>query len=169
MANKTCAYCNLENPSSANFCRKCGKPFPDHTKPGNNHRCHIDDLSITRQETGKYMVEWNAVNADKVTLNGNDVTALNKVVVSVNSNKVITLRAENAYSCDVKDLNLIYDVTTVYRDRIVEKPVGVRLGVVFIMMVAFFASLFLTLAYAYRLESPNYKGKHIITEIIGHR
>ena len=129
--------------------------------------CHIDDLSISRKETGKYLVQWKAVCADKVTLNGSDVTGRDKVVVSVNSSKVITLRAENACSCDVKELNLIYDVNTVYKDRVVEKPVGVRLGIVFIMMLTFFISLFLTLAYAYALESPNYKGKHIITEMIG--
>lgn len=95
MTTKECSSCKTANPISASFCRKCGHRFPEHTKPGKSQMCHIENFSIKKQSNGKFLVEWIAVNADKVILNGRDVTGKNKFIATVIGSQTISLRAEN--------------------------------------------------------------------------
>ena len=65
--------------------------------------CHIENFSIKKQSNGKFLVEWVTINADKVILNGRDVTGKNKFIATVKGSQTISLRAENATSYDEKE------------------------------------------------------------------
>lgn len=152
MNNKECSYCKSPNPISANFCRKCGSRFPEHTKPGKSHMCHIENFAVKKQSNGKFLVEWDAINADKVTINGRDVTGENRFIVTVKGNQTILLRADNATSFDVKEVNVVYDSQIIYKDKVVERTVTSATNVVtIILLIVFIIVSAFSLYYAYQL------------------
>lgn len=170
MLAKECTYCKTSNPVSANFCRKCGHRFPEHTKPGKSFMCHIENFSVTKQSNGKFLVEWNAVNADKVILNGRDVTGKNKFIATIKGCQTISLRAENATSYDEKEANVVYDSQTIYKDKIVEKKVVSTTNVsAIIFLILFIAISAFSLYYAYQLEDRNYNGHRYLSDVFGYK
>ncbi|WP_106832052.1 BACON domain-containing protein [Parabacteroides pacaensis] len=170
MSNKECSSCNTSNPASASFCRKCGHRFPEHTKPGKSQMCHIENFSIKRQTNGKFIVAWNAVNADKVTINGRDVTGKDKFIATVKGSETIILRAENETSFDVKEANVVYDSQTIYKDKIVEKKVTSKTNVfAIVFLLLFFLLSALLIHYAYQLENRNYSGDRYLSNIFGYK
>lgn len=170
MTTKECSSCKTSNPISASFCRKCGHRFPEHTKPGKSQMCHIEDFSIKKQSNGKFLVEWNAINADKVILNGRDVTGKNKFIATVNGSQTISLLAENATSYDEKEANVVYDSQTIYKDKIVEKKVTSGTNVFAIVFLLLFILLSaLLIHYAYQLENRNYSGDRYLSNIFGYK
>ena len=170
MTTKECSSCTTTNPVSANFCRRCGCRFPEHTKPGVSQKCHIDSFAVTTQSNGKFLVEWNAVNADKVIINGQDVTGLNKLVVTVRGSQTILLRAENATSFDIKESNVVYDSQIIYKDKIVEKKVISRVNITLKkILILFIAISAISIYYAYQLEDANYKGRRYLSEVFGYK
>ena len=76
--------------------------------------CHIENFAIKKQSNGKFLVEWNAINADKVTINGRDVTGQNRFIATVKDSQMILLRVDNTTSFDVKEVNVVYDSQTIY-------------------------------------------------------
>ena len=170
MTTKECSSCKTSNPISASFCRKCGHRFPEHTKPGNSQMCHIENFSIKKQSNGKFLVEWVTVNADKVILNGRDVTGKNKFIATVKGSQTISLRAENATSYDEKEANVVYDSQTIYKDKIVEKKVTSGTNVFAIVFLVLFILLSaLLIHYAYQLENRNYSGDRYLSNIFGYK
>lgn len=170
MTTKECSSCKTSNPISASFCRKCGHRFPEHTKPGKSQMCHIENFSIKKQSNGKFLVEWVAVNADKVILNGRDVTGKNKFIATVKGSQTISLRAENATSYDEKEANVVYDSQTIYKDKIVEKKVTSGTNVfAIVFLVLFFLLSALLIHYAYQLENRNYSGDRYLSNIFGYK
>lgn len=170
MTTKECSSCKTSNPVSANFCRKCGHRFPEHTKPGKSQMCHIENFSIKKQSNGKFLVEWDAINADRVTLNGIDVTGGNKFIATVKGSQTISLRAENATSYDEKEANVVYDSQTVYKDKIVEKKVVSATNVTaIIFLILFMAISASSLYYAYQLEDYNYNGDRYLSDVFGYK
>ena len=170
MTTKECSSCKTSNPISASFCRKCGHRFPEHTKPGKSQMCHIENFSIKKQSNGKFLVEWIAVNADKVILNGRDVTGKNKFIATVKGSQTISLRAENATSYDEKEANVVYDSQTIYKDKIVEKKVTSGTNVFAIVFLVLFILLSASLIhYAYQLENHNYSGDRYLSNIFGYK
>lgn len=170
MSNKECSSCKTANPASASFCRKCGQRFPEHTKPGKSQMCHIENFSIKKQTNGKFIVEWNAVNADKVTINGRDVTGKDKFIATIKGCETIILRAENETSFDVKEANVVYDSQTIYKDKIVEKKVTSGTNVfAIVFLVLFFLLSALLIHYAYQLEDRNYSGDRYLSNIFGYK
>lgn len=170
MTTKECSSCKTANPISASFCRKCGHRFPEHTKPGKSQMCHIENFSIKKQSNGKFLVEWIAVNADKVILNGRDVTGKNKFIATVKGSQTISLRAENATSYDEKEANVVYDSQTIYKDKIVEKKVTSGTNVFAIVFLVLFILLSaLLIHYAYQLENRNYSGDRYLSNIFGYK
>ena len=170
MLNKECPSCNTLNPASASFCRKCGHRFPEYTKPGKSQMCHIENFSIKKQSNGKFIVEWNAVNADKVTINGWDATGKDKFIATVKGSETILLRAENETSFDVKEANVVYDSQTIYRDKIVEKKVTSKTNVfAIVFLLLFFLLSALLIHYAYQLEDRNYNGDRYLSNILGYK
>ena len=83
--------------------------------------CHIENFAIKKQSNGKFLVEWNAINADKVTINGRDVTGQNRFIATVKDSQMILLRVDNTTSFDVKEVNVVYDSQTIYKDKVVER------------------------------------------------
>lgn len=170
MTNKECSSCKTSNPISASFCRKCGHRFPEHTKPGKSQMCHIENFSIKKQSNGKFLVEWVTVNADKVILNGRDVTGKNKFIATVKGSQTISLRAENATSYDEKEANVVYDSQTIYKDKIVEKKVTSGTNVFAIVFLVLFILLSaLLIHYAYQLENRNYSGDRYLSDVFGYK
>ena len=170
MTTNECSSCKTSNPISASFCRKCGHRFPEHTKPGKSQMCHIENFSIKKQSNGKFLVEWIAVNADKVILNGRDVTGKNKFIATVKGSQTISLRAENATSYDEKEANVVYDSQTIYKDKIVEKKVKSGTNVFAIVFLVLFILLSaLLIHYAYQLENRNYSGDRYLSNIFGYK
>lgn len=170
MTTKECSSCKTTNPVSANFCRKCGHRFPEHTKPEKSQMCHIENFSIKKQSNGKFLVEWVAVNADKVILNGTDVTGNNKFIATIKGSQTISLRAENATSYDEKEVTVVYDSQTIYKDKIVEKKVVSATNVTaIIFLILFIAISTLSLYYAYQLEDRNYNGHRYFSDVFGYK
>lgn len=170
MTSKECPSCKTPNPVSASFCRKCGTRFPEHTKPGKSNMCHIENFAVKKQTNGKFLVEWNAVNADKVTINGSDVTGKNKFVTTVKGSQTILLRADNSTSYDVKEVNVVYDSQTIYKDKIVEKKVTSKTNVFAVLFLILFVLLSaLLIHYAYQLENRNYSGDRYLSNIFGYK
>ncbi len=172
MGNKICPNpeCRADNPASASFCRKCGHRFPEHTKPGKSQMCHIENFSVKKQSSGKFIVEWSAINANKVTINGNDVTGQNKFILTVKDSATVLLRAENATSFDIKEANVVYASQTIYKDKIVEKKVTSGTNVFAIVLLILLVLLSAVLAhYAYQLEDRNYNGDRYLSNIFGHK
>ncbi len=132
--------------------------------------CHIENFSIKKQFNGKFLVEWNAVNADKVILNGRDVTGKNKFIATVKGSQTISLRAENATSYDEKEANVVYDSQTVYMDKIVEKKVVSATNVTaIIFLIIFIVISAFSLYYAYQLEDLNYNGHRYLSDVFGYK
>lgn len=132
--------------------------------------CHIEDFSIKKQSNGKFLVEWNAINADKIILNGRDVTGKNKFIATVKGSQTISLRAENATSYDEKEANVVYDSQTVYKDKIVEKKVVSATNVTaIIFLILFMAISASSLYYAYQLEDYNYNGDRYLSDVFGYK
>jgi len=132
--------------------------------------CHIENFSIKKQSSGKFLVEWNAVNADKVTVNGRDVTGLNKFIANIKGSQTILLRADNSISYDVKEVNVVYDSRTIYKDKIVEKKVPSGTNVLTVVFLVLFALLSAFLIhYAYQLEDCNYSGDRYLSKIFGYK
>lgn len=170
MATKECSSCKTSNPIHANFCRKCGHRFSEHTKPGKSHMCHIENFTIKKQSSGKFLVEWVAVNADKVILNGRDVTGTNKLLATVKGSQTISLRAENATSWDEKEVNVVYDSQTIYKDKIIEKKVVSATNVTAVIFLFIFIAISaLSLYYAYQLEDRNYNGQRYLSDVFGYK
>ena len=170
MAAKECISCKAENPSSANYCRSCGCAFPVDSLPGNLPKCRIENFSVRRKTAGKFIVEWNAVNADKVTLNGIDVTGRNLYEITVSGYQTIVLRADNAHSFDVKESSAVYATKTVYKERIVEQKVAAATNVAAIILLCVFILVsIITLRYAYRLENPGYSGPKYLSNMLGYQ
>ena len=156
MTSKECPSCKTSNPESASYCRKCGTRFPEHTKPGKSHMCHIENFAIKKQSNGKFLVEWNAINADKVTINGRDVTGQNRFIATVKDSQMILLRVDNTTSFDVKEVNVVYDSQTIYKDKVVERTVTSATNVVtIILLIVFIIISAFSLHYAYRLEKDS--------------
>ena len=170
MDNKECSSCKSSNPVSASYCRKCGTRFPEQTKPGKSHMCHIENFAVKKQSNGKFLVEWNAINADKVTINGRDVTGQSRFIVPVKGSQTILLRADNTTSFDVKEANVVYDSQIIYKDRIVERKVASAANTVtiFFLIVFIIISVF-SLHYAYQLEDRNYSGERFLSNIFGYK
>ncbi len=170
MTTKECSSCKTANPIYASFCRKCGHRFPEHTKPGGNNMCHIENFSVKRQINDKFIVEWNAVNADKITLNGSNVTGYNKYTVTIKGSQIITLRAENSISSDVKESHVVYDSQIIYKDKIVKKNVPSETSIHIIIWLTVFVLLSMILVwYAYRLEDNNYNGTKCLSAVFGYK
>lgn len=170
MTTKECSSCKTSNPISASFCRKCGHRFPEYTKPGKSQMCHIENFSIKKQSNGKFLVEWVTVNADKVILNGRDVTGQNKFIATIKGCQTISLRAENATSYDEKEANVVYDSQTIYKDKIVEKRFTSGTNVFAIVFLVLFILLSaLLIHYAYQLENRNYSGDRYLSNIFGYK
>lgn len=170
MSNKECSSCKTSNPAAASFCRRCGHRFLEHTKPGKSQMCHIENFSIKKQTNGKFIVVWNAVNADKVTINGRDVIGKDKFIATVKGSETIILRAENETSFDVKEANVVYDSQTIYKDKIVEKKVTSGANVfAIVFLVLFFLLSALLIHYAYQLEDRNYSGDRYLSNVFGYK
>lgn len=170
MDMKSCSSCSTENPTEANYCRKCGYRFPEHTKPGKSKMCHIEGFSVKKRTNGKFLVEWNAINADKVTINGQDVTGQSRFILTVKGSQIIQLRADNSTSHDIEEAYVVYDSQTIYKDKIVEKRVTSATNI----LTAIFLVLFILLStilfyYAYQLEDRNYSGDRYISNILGYK
>lgn len=132
--------------------------------------CHIENFAVKKQSNGKFLVEWNAINADKVTINGRDVTGENRFIVTVKGNQTILLRADNATSFDVKEVNVVYDSQTIYKDKVVERTVTSATNVVtIILLIVFMIVSAFSLYYAYQLEDRNYSGERVMSNIFGHK
>lgn len=67
--NKKCTKCNTENPLPAKYCRRCGNPFDDVPEI-------VDFYVESSKEINSLLLKWKIRNADKVLLNGHDVTKL---------------------------------------------------------------------------------------------
>lgn len=170
MTTKECSSCKTSNPISASFCRKCGHRFPEHTKPGKSFMCHIENFSVNKQSNGKFLVEWNAVNADRVILNGRDVTGKNKFIATIKGCQTISLRAENATSYDEKEAIVVYDSQTIYKDKVVEKKVVSATNVTAIIFLFLFIAISaFSLYYAYQLEDRNYNGHRYLSDVFGYK
>lgn len=132
--------------------------------------CHIENFSVNKQSNGKFLVKWNAVNADKVILNGIEVTGKNTFMTTVKGSQTIYLRAENATSYDEKEANIVYDSETVYKDIIVEKKVVSATNVTAILVLILFIGIsVLSLYYAYQLEDRNYTGQRYLSDVFGYK
>ncbi len=132
--------------------------------------CHIENFSIKKQSNGKFLVEWDAVNADKVILNGRNITGKNKFIATVKGSQTISLRAENATSYDEKEANVVYDSQTVYKDKIVEKKVVSATNVTAIIFLFLFIVISaFSLYYAYQLEDRNYNGHRYLSDVFGYK
>lgn len=176
MTTKECKSCKTSNPVSASFCRKCGHRFPEHTKQGKNALCHIENFSVKKQTNGKFVIEWNAINADRVTINEQVVTGQNKFVITVNGIQSIVLRAENATSFDVKEWNVVYELQTIYKDKVVYKDKIVEKkvksgssGITTFFLIVFLLLSILLMRYAYQLEDRNYDGTRYFSDMFGHK
>lgn len=156
MTTKECSSCKTSNPISASFCRKCGHRFPEHTKPGKNQMCHIENFSIKKQSNGKILIEWKAINATKVTLNNKDVTGQNKYSINIKGSQFVRLRAENSISHDEKESHIFYDSQTIYKDKIVEKKVRSKTSVfaVILLVLSIFIFLVSLLLSVFMIPSP---------------
>lgn len=132
--------------------------------------CHIENFSVKKQVNGKFLVEWNAINADKITINGRDVTGTNRFIYTVKGCQNISLRAENATSFDVKEANVVYESKTIYKDKIVEKKVtsGINVGTIMFLIAFIILSTF-SIYYAYRVEDRNYSGRRYLSNIFGYK
>lgn len=132
--------------------------------------CHIENFAVKKQSNGKFLVEWDAINADKVTINGRDVTGENRFIVTVKGNQTILLRADNATSFDVKEVNVVYDSQIIYKDKVVERTVTSATNVVtIILLIVFIIVSAFSLYYAYQLEDRNYSGERVLSNIFGHK
>lgn len=156
MLAKECTYCKTSNPISANFCRKCGHRFPEHTKPGKSQMCHIENFSIKKQSNGRILIEWKAINATKVTLNNKDVTGQNKSSINIKGSQFVRLRAENSISHDEKESHIFYDSQTIYKDKIVEKKIRSKTSVfaVILLVLSIFIFLVSLLLSVFMIPSP---------------
>lgn len=134
MDSKTCLACKGLNPANANFCMQCGVKFPQHTKPKKEHMCHIDSFTA-RKKNNVLLLEWVVVNADKIVLNGTDVTGKTSCEVSVKGAQHYILRADNDVSFDVESLHLYCDTVTEYRERTIVKRVNNKGWIVTLLIV----------------------------------
>lgn len=85
--SKICPKCNTENPQIANYCRHCGEKFdptPEILDFRLNAKCHVGDYAT---------LSWKTSNADRVTLNGQNVTDQEDYHIHVTCDTVYTLSA----------------------------------------------------------------------------
>lgn len=155
MTTKECSSCKTSNPISASYCRKCGHRFPEHTKPQKSQMCHIEKFSIKKQSNEKILIQWETINATKVTLNNKDVTGLNKYSIN-GSQFVVRLRAENSISHEEKDFYIFYDSQTIFKDKIVVKKVKSKTSVfaVILLVLSIFIFLVSLLLSVFMISSP---------------
>lgn len=86
--NKKCSKCNTENPLHAKYCRRCGNPFDDVPE--------IVDFHVeSSKENNSLLLKWKIRNADKVLLNGHDVTILTQKPWLINRDTTFKLEACN--------------------------------------------------------------------------
>lgn len=123
MGSKTCMACKTENPVKANHCMCCGIKFPQHTKPGKEHMCHIERFTVKRLPEG-LLLEWIAVNADTISLNGVNVTGTTSYKVAPDGECRYVLRADNDVSFDVDTLHVFNGKEVVYRLKTEEAAFG---------------------------------------------
>lgn len=132
--------------------------------------CHIENFAVERLLNGFFHVEWEAINADKVTVNGIDVTGKDSFTVCVPSSETILLRAENATSFDVKEAFVVYGPDTIYKDRVVTKKVRSPIkAATIIFLIVFIIISAVSLHYAYQLEDRNYSGERFLSDIFGYK
>lgn len=134
MESKICKACKTLNPVKANYCIQCGVKFPQHTKPSKEHMCHIDSFTVRRMPKG-LLLEWVAVNADKILLNGVDMTGKTSHKITPEGEQHYVLRADNDLSFDVEHLHLFSGKEVIYRERIDDSGDG-RKGRIWIAILS---------------------------------
>ena len=86
--DKKCSKCNTENPLHAKYCRRCGNSFDDTPE--------IVDFHVeSSKEINSLLLKWEIRNADKVMLNGHDVTKLTQKPWQINRDMSFELEACN--------------------------------------------------------------------------
>lgn len=86
--NKKCSKCNTENPLHAKYCRRCGNSFDDAPE--------IADYYVEScKEINSILLKWKVQNADKVMLNGHDVTKLTQKSWKIDRDMSFELEAYN--------------------------------------------------------------------------
>lgn len=109
MANKNCPKCSTENPMAANYCRHCGYEFSEMSKQGKKLKPEIHEfLIMTSSYTVGSTIElmWRVENADKIVLDGNEVTNEDKYEYVVEGNKNLELIAFNEFAQARKTVNI---------------------------------------------------------------
>lgn len=124
MESKKCTSCSKLSPVRASYCRCCGSRFPEHTKPGKGGMCHIDSFIARKQAGSQFILEWKVANAEKVLLDGVDVTGKVSQEIKVDRFKKVSLRIENEISFDVEQIEIYYAEVTEYKYITVYKQKG---------------------------------------------
>lgn len=110
--NKKCTKCNTENPHPAKYCRRCGNPFDDVPE--------IMDFHIeSTKEINSLLLKWKIRNADKVMLNGHDVTKLTQKPWQINRDMSFELEACNGA---IKTSKVIFVHYSEFSNRPIKKP-----------------------------------------------
>ena len=86
--NKKCTKCNTENPLPAKYCRRCGNPFDDVPEI-------VDFYVESSKEINSLLLKWKIRSADKVLLNGQDVTKLTQKPWKIDRDMSFELEAYN--------------------------------------------------------------------------
>ena len=99
MSNE-CLKCHTENPTHAKYCRGCGKKFDEGPEILNfqlNAVCRVGDVID---------LSWDISNADKVTLNGRDVTDITSLSVTITGDEIFNLVATKDNHIVEKTINV---------------------------------------------------------------
>ena len=85
--------------------------------------CHIERFTVKRLPEG-LLLEWIAVNADTISLNGVNVTGTTSYKVTPDGECRYVLRADNDVSFDVDTLHVFNGKEVVYRLKTEEAAFG---------------------------------------------
>ena len=88
-----------------------------------DYRCSIKNFSVKKQTDDRFLVLWDTLNANKVTLNDKDVTGQKKSILTINGSLNVVLRAENTTSYDTKECFIVNELQTIVTEKIIEKEV----------------------------------------------
>ena len=88
-----------------------------------DYRCSIKNFSVKKQTDDRFLVLWDTLNANKVTLNDKDVTGQKKSILTINGSLNVVLRAENTTSSDTKECFIVNELQTIVTEKIIEKEV----------------------------------------------
>ena len=137
--NKKCTKCNTENPLHAKYCRRCGNSFDDVPEI-------VDFYVESSKEINSLLLKWEIRNADKVMLNGHDVTKLTQKPCKINRDMSFELEACNGTTKTSKVIFVHYSEFTNGPIKKSKPSIGdVFYRNIFSLLLLLFSTVFLVL------------------------